>query len=206
MAYLTINLLGSFSILYQGELVTAFESDKVRALLTYLVVENNRPHRRETLAGLLWPELPELRARRNLSQALYNLRQSFDHTADSPPPILATRQTLALDPDFNLQNDVTAFEGLVRRCQHHSHSSLSACDTCRRALEEAATLYNGPFLDGFSLPESPAFEEWLLLRREQLQRLAVEMTQQLVGSYQSRGENDRALNYARRWAELAPWQ
>ena len=67
-------------------------------------------------------------------------------------------------------------------------------------------LYSGPFLDGFSLPESSAFEEWLLLRREQMQRMAVEMAQQLTASHEASGEIKAALDYARRWAELAPWQ
>ena len=44
------------------EPVTAFASNKVRALLAYLAVEADRPHRREALAGLLWPEQPEAKA------------------------------------------------------------------------------------------------------------------------------------------------
>ena len=51
-----------------GAPVTGFESDKVRALLAYLAVESDRPHRRETLAGLLWPEQPENAARLSLRQ------------------------------------------------------------------------------------------------------------------------------------------
>ena len=43
------------------------------------------PHRREVLAGLLWPEFPERAARSSLRNALANLRQSLviEH---SPPP------------------------------------------------------------------------------------------------------------------------
>ena len=44
---------------YDGAPITAFESDKVRALLAYLAVESGRPQRREMLAGLLWPERPD---------------------------------------------------------------------------------------------------------------------------------------------------
>jgi DNA-binding SARP family transcriptional activator len=55
---LSIHLLGSFQVNLDGEPVTGFESDKVRALLAYLAVETGGPHRREKLAGLCWPELP----------------------------------------------------------------------------------------------------------------------------------------------------
>ena len=77
MARLEIHLLGSFRVTLNGEPVTAFESDKVRALLAYLAVESDRPHRRERLVGLPWPNWPERSARQNLSQALYNLRAAI---------------------------------------------------------------------------------------------------------------------------------
>ena len=53
MAQLSVRLFGSFEVTLEGQVVTAFKSDKVRALLAYLVVEAERPHRREKLAGLL---------------------------------------------------------------------------------------------------------------------------------------------------------
>ena len=39
--------------------VTAFASDRARALLAYLVTEADQPHRRDKLAGLLWPDSPQ---------------------------------------------------------------------------------------------------------------------------------------------------
>ena len=56
MAELSLALLGPLQVTLDGAPITAFESDKVRALLTYLAVEADRPHRRDALAGLLWPE------------------------------------------------------------------------------------------------------------------------------------------------------
>ena len=44
--------------------------EKVRALLFYLVVESECAHSRESLIGLLWPDIPEEAARANLRQAL----------------------------------------------------------------------------------------------------------------------------------------
>ena len=64
---------------------------KALALLAYLVVEGNRPHRRESLFTLLWPGMPEKSARHVLSQTLYALRQVFPDLEDpqgDPVPIL----------------------------------------------------------------------------------------------------------------------
>ena len=74
MPPLCISLLGPFRVILEGQPLTAFESDKVRALLAYLALESGVPHRRDALAALLWPEHAERNARHNLSQALHNLR------------------------------------------------------------------------------------------------------------------------------------
>ena len=58
MTLLSVRTLGPFQVLLDGEPVTGFDSDKVRALLAYLALEADRPHRREKLAGLLWPDYP----------------------------------------------------------------------------------------------------------------------------------------------------
>ena len=47
-----------FEVTMDDQPVTTFGYDKVRALLAYLAVASQRPHRRESLAGLLWPEQP----------------------------------------------------------------------------------------------------------------------------------------------------
>jgi DNA-binding SARP family transcriptional activator len=77
MARMSIYLLRPLCVTLDGEPITAFESDKVRALLAYLAVETGQPHRCERLAGLLWSDLPERSARTNLRAALFNLRSAM---------------------------------------------------------------------------------------------------------------------------------
>jgi len=56
MALLSINLFGNLRVTLDGQPLTGFKSNKDRALLGYLAVESVRPHRREVLAGFLWPD------------------------------------------------------------------------------------------------------------------------------------------------------
>ena len=56
MTHLSLKLLGAFQAAIDGQPVDDFISDKVRALLAYLAVEAGKPHRRESLAALLWAE------------------------------------------------------------------------------------------------------------------------------------------------------
>jgi DNA-binding SARP family transcriptional activator len=75
MAHLSIRALGPFQVCIDNISVAGFGSDKVRALLVYLALEGDRPHTREKLVGLLWPDYTEKSARTNLRNALANLRQ-----------------------------------------------------------------------------------------------------------------------------------
>ena len=65
MARLSMRMLGALQVALDGALLTGFESDKERALLAYLAEESQQPHRREKLAGLLWPDRTEAAARGN---------------------------------------------------------------------------------------------------------------------------------------------
>ena len=69
MARLSLSLLGPFGAELDQEPITGFESSKVRALLAYVAMEADRPHRRDSLAALLWPDWPDREARGNLRHA-----------------------------------------------------------------------------------------------------------------------------------------
>ena len=62
MSRLVISLLGPLQITLGGTPVAMPRGAKTQALLAYLAAEADRPHRREVLAGLLWPDQPEPRS------------------------------------------------------------------------------------------------------------------------------------------------
>lgn len=192
MARLVVKLLGSLQVTLDGEPVTGFESDKVRALLAYLAVEKERPQRRERLAGLLWPERPEQAARANLRVALFNLRTVIGDRMAAPPLLCITSQAIQLNPTGDLSVDVADFAALVEMRDIPS-------------LEQAIQLYRGDLLEGFSLPDSAAFEEWLLLTRERLARQAVGALRQVAAHHEAVGIYHQALHYTRREVALDPW-
>jgi DNA-binding SARP family transcriptional activator len=194
VARLAIHLLGPFQVSLDGELIDGFHSDKVRALLAYLSVEE-RPHRREKLAGLLWPDLPEGSARTNLRHALANLRQVIGDQQATPAFLLISRQTIRFNSKSDAWVDALAFT-----------SALQARPCPLAQLEEAVERYRGEFLEGFSFPDSSVFEEWLLLQRERFQRLALDALHRLAAGYTLQGEYERALAYAWRQVSLDPFR
>lgn len=198
MPHLELTLLGPFQAALDGEPVTGFESNKVRALLAYLAVLADRPHPRAALAELLWPERPESKALAELRYALSNLRQAIGDRAGSPdsaaPPfLLITHDTLQFNQASDHRLDVAAFEALT------AQADLTT-------LLAAEALYRGDFLDGFALADGQPFEEWALLKREQLARQMFRVLRSLADHYEARGDYERARHFAERQVEREPWQ
>ena len=191
MARLSLSLLGPFQAILDGDPATGFESNKVRALLAYLAVEADRPHPRETLAGLLWPDYPDRSALTNLRSALANLRQAIGDRQAEPPFLLITRDTIQFNTTSDYALDVSTLQDLT-------HLSIDQ-------LEQAIAAYRGSFLEGFFLGDSAPFEEWVLYKREQINRQMLEALQHLAAHYEECGDCQRAIAYARRRLELEPW-
>lgn len=206
MPRLTISLLGPLQVTLDGKPITGFTTDKARALLAYLAVEAARPHRRDALAGLLWPDQPQRKARHNLRQALSHLRQAIGGQNDAAPFLLTSRETIQFNPACDYRLDVAAFAALAAECREHRHRRLGSCLPCMQRMERMTELYRGDFLEQFFLSDSDLFEEWAVLKREWLRREAVESLSHLTNKYERRGEYERARRYARRQVTLEPWR
>ena len=71
---LKVKLLGKFEIGLDGRPLE-IPSRPAQSLLAYLMLNRGAAHRREKLAGLLWPDSSESNARNNLRQALWRIRK-----------------------------------------------------------------------------------------------------------------------------------
>ena len=189
MITIAIHLFGGFQVARDGVPISYFRGDKVRALLAYLATEAGRPHARDSVAALLWPDQPNELALRNLSQALVRLRRAI---GASSTLIDATRHTIAW-VGASAYADVSEFAQLARSADPED-------------LTRAAALYRGEFLSGFSLPDSEAFEEWLLLTREQLAQQAVAVLSTLAEQHLAARRFVAAAESARRQLALDPWR
>lgn len=58
MSELIFSFLGTVQLSHPQTGEITITKPKALALLTYLVIEVDHPHTRESLLGLLWPELP----------------------------------------------------------------------------------------------------------------------------------------------------
>jgi DNA-binding SARP family transcriptional activator len=199
MPALQMALLGPMQVRFAGHLVARFPTIKVQALLAYLAVEAQSAHPRDALVGLFWPDYAPESARQNLRQTLFRLRQVIP--ADC---LLITNQTVQFNPVSDYSLDVTTFTELITACRRHDHADLVQCRECSHRLQQAVELYRGDFLAGFFLDDSPAFEEWLLLKREWLRREDLQALAHLAEYHERQGVYAQAQVYAWRQVELDP--
>ena len=202
MTRLSARFLGALDLRLTDLPITTLEYDKVRALLVYLMVESDQAHRRESLVGLLWPDSGERAARQSLSQALSVLRSAIGDREVDRPCLHITVQTLQFNTASDYTLDVSGFTALIDAVQQHTHSDLLTCSPCLLDLEQAAALYRGNFMAGFSLPKCPEFEIWLTLVRERLQQWAMNAFDDLAKAFLLSGNYGSALNYAQRQLTL----
>src|SRR3982751_6140011 len=108
MAELRLTCFGDFQAALAAKALTDFQTDKIRALLAYLILEN-RIHTRNELAEFLWPGYGEESARHSLRQSLYQLRQLLHDAEADPPWLLADRQSVRINPAAPIHVDVLTF-------------------------------------------------------------------------------------------------
>ncbi len=187
---LKLRLLGKPQVDRNDTLVTGFISSKAQALLYYLAFAA-RPHSRKTLAGLLWGDMPEAQAGKNLRNALSNLRTLVD------PYLVTTRDDVAFDVSQPYWLDAQAFVTAL------------AGDIWKKELDilhNAVELYQGEFLEGFYVGDALEMEEWILSRRSFLSGLMVQALQTLVSKHLEREEYAAGIDYANRLLAIEPWR
>lgn len=166
------------------------ERQKTVALLAYLAV-GGAPVARDTLAALFWPDCDGAQAGAYLRRTLWELRRAL-----GPERLEADRETVSLLLGPGLWVDVARFRQLAAGLREGARQLAP--------LEEAAALYRGDFLAGFSLRDSPDFDDWQSLQAEALRHELGLVLAALAQAHGERGDWGAAIDAARRWLALDP--
>jgi hypothetical protein len=196
MPRLQMYFLGPPRVELDGEPVS-ISRHKALALLAYLAVTGRR-HRRDALATLFSPEHDQSRARAELRRALAALRAALgEGWADGGHPLDTDRESVALNPEADFWVDVQAFQEELAQVRAHGHARGETCPECLNALTEAADLYQDDFLAGFTLKDSPAFDDWQFFETQGLRDEMAWALERLARIHAESGEYEQAVGYAR---------
>ncbi len=197
MSRLAVFLLGPPRIELDGVLLEV-NRRKATALLAYLAV-TGYSHSRDALATLFWPDHDQTQARAALRRTLSVLNQFVAEWLEIDRETVGLKQPSSSSKQVWL--DVGHFRQLLAGV---SSSSASDCSAALTPLTEAVALYRDDFMAGFTLRDSPNFDEWQFFQSESLRRELAGVLGRLIACHSARHEAEPAIAYARRRLGLDP--
>jgi DNA-binding SARP family transcriptional activator/Tfp pilus assembly protein PilF len=180
---LRIKALGCLAVVGpDGPVAGAAAQPRRLAILALLARAGERGVTRDKILGYLYPDTEEDRARRTLANAIYALRRDLGSDES-----LLGGNDLRLNPDV-VSCDVVEFD-----------AALAAGELAR-----AASLYEGPFLDGFRLAGAPEFERWADAQRSALDHAYVGAVGKLARNADAAGRHEEASGWWRKLTASDP--
>ena len=159
-----LSLVGGVA-LHVGNQEIAIENRKANALIAYLALAPGMKESRERLAGLLWSETEDAKARASLRQSLHVVRKAFDIAG------LADLSTDKFHVSLARLNIITDLDAAMARMDGGHLPEILMHET--RVTDD--------FLSGYD-DIDPSFNHWLRLKRECVrQRFIRGLEAQLLG-------------------------
>lgn len=173
-------LLGPASLVdASGNVLPGMGPGKPLAMLAYLAIRGSA--QRDELVGMLWPEMPEGRARNAFRQTLHRLRNALGQK------FLATdRETISVVAEGGLWCDAVEFQ-----------------DAVSVDVDRAITLYRGPFLGSLNVGSAP-FEQWVEAQRDRMDAQYRGALTRAANTALEAGEPEKAVGYANALSQAAP--
>ncbi len=170
---LQLQLFGGFKLsTFDGQNIV-IRLFKDRALLAYLALNSGRLFSRSALAGFLWGDQAEEKARHSLSQSLSSICDSL-----GPHSVILERgrKQIVLKKE-SMRVDLVEFFNLAAQKNNHS---------CHRAIK----MYKDDILSEVDFNE-PAFEDWVTEKRIAAQLCAIESGLLVLASQDGSGDSSR---------------
>src|SRR5215217_4553991 len=177
---LEVRLLGAFEVKRDGKAV-AIPSRPAQSLFAYLILSAGTLHRREKLAGIMWPDSLEETARDNLRHALWRIRKAL-RAGPKVEYLLADDLSIAFNASVEYRLDAAELEKL---------HDIAPADELIAVLSE----YQGELLPGF-------YDEWVVLQREHLYSIFEHHMSRLMSLLQDEKRWLDILDWGERWIKL----
>jgi len=177
---LEVRLLGTFDVKHKDKSI-GITSRPAQSLFAYLILNAGTSHRREKLAGMLWPDSLEETARDNLRHALWRVRKALE-SGSSTRFLHADDLTISFKTSSDYRLDAEELEQV---------SEQASADELMAVLSQ----YQGELLPGF-------YEEWVVSEREHLASMFEHHMAQLMSLLEKENRWLDILDWGERWLTL----
>lgn len=193
---LRVQLLGAPSFRIRGRPAQSDLGQAGRLLSSFLFAFCDQPFRREYLQELFWGDLPAERGRAAFNTAIWRLRKLLcRHDPIVGAGLHVDRTEVLLRTGGELIVDCVAFTTEARELIRER--TLGPADLTR--LQRCSDLYEGAFLDGEDA-------DWILIERERLQALDIQVLSRLADLQTRLGLYDDAIASTRRVLRIDPFR
>lgn len=192
MCKLRISLFGKFSLQTEGNIIHGLETRKADELLCYLLLHRDRPHPRESLADVLWGEIPSSQSKNYLRKTLWQLQSGIEaitEQSNCPRILLIDGEWIQVNSDSDLWLDTSFLEAVYNNVRGRLGRALTEQEI--QSLEEAVSLYRGDLLEGW-------YCDWCLYERERLQYLHLALLDKLMDYCEAFHLYENGLSYGER--------
>lgn len=184
-------MFGALEITHGQDAPAHPPTQRVLALLGYLIARHDVPQSRDKLVDLLWPDLMPRQGRRMLSDTLWRARRLLMPPGlDETPTLAIAHDTVTFRSDPSTRVDLLVFEQQIRLAERPDAAEVAL-------LREAIALYRGDFLE-------TCYDDWALYERERLRESYLSALQRLLAYDQERRAYDLALESALRLVRADP--
>ena len=194
-----VSLFGDLALENDGQCVSC-TSAKALELLCYLIVHHERPHPRERLAVILWPDEDIASGKRHLRQALWRLKLALrgpEQPSTGAPDILAPVGSgwLRIHPSVAAGCDLVSFDRVHTATRGIPGADLSDSDAAR--IEAALTTYQGDLLASWT-------QEWCTPERLRIREAYLSMIEQVMAYCDERRQFGKGLYYGSNALRIDP--
>jgi DNA-binding SARP family transcriptional activator len=193
---LRVTLIGRVALVRDGEQLPDLAT-KPLELLGYLLLHRDRPHPRDGLADLLWPDAGPPVSRKYLRQTLWQLQARLAVALEpgEAPLLDLPPGHVRVNPDASWWCDVDVVEQVQRRCRDLPGGPLRDADVT--ALEQAVELSRHDLLVTWQ-------HDWVLRERDRLRLVHLDLLERLTDHYAATGNLARGLAHGNRLLQLDP--
>ncbi|MBV9323766.1 MAG: hypothetical protein JO352_08280, partial [Chloroflexi bacterium] len=176
---LEIRALGQFELRLNGVAVL-LPSRPTQSLLAYLALTAGTAHRREKLAGMLWPDAEDDNARNSLRHALWRIRKAIEPDELATPYLLTDDLAVTFNAGADYWLDV---------------AQLARGGDTLQELGDSVRVYRGELLPGF-------YDDWVSLERERLDSVFQHKMQRLLDGLLGERRWPEVLEWGECWVAL----